>query len=301
MKISRRRFVWNASALAGGLLLVGSSFYKKGGTLRFGMVTDSHYADREVSGTRYYRESMRKMKEFVSTMNHEAVDFVVHLGDFKDEDPKKHSEDTLHYLKRIESEYAQFQGPRYHCVGNHDVDSITKSQFLSQIENTGINPKSSYYSFDLGGVHFVVLDANYHADGRDHFYAEGANWQDTNIPQSQLRWLETDLNRGTLPIIVFCHHPLYEYYSGDHKYHVNNYQEVQQLMETSGKVMAVFHGHVHREGHQQINGIHYFTQLGMVDYSGLENNSFSIVEISKRQMEIIGFKRVSSQNYSLKS
>ena len=32
-------------------------------------------------------------------------------------------------------------GPRYHCVGNHDVDSITKQQFLENIENTGI-PKT---------------------------------------------------------------------------------------------------------------------------------------------------------------
>ena len=33
--------------------------------LRFGLMTDMHYADRERSGTRYYRDSMAKIEEAV--------------------------------------------------------------------------------------------------------------------------------------------------------------------------------------------------------------------------------------------
>ena len=63
------------------------------------------------------------------------------------------------------------------------------------------------------------------------------------------------------------------------------------------KVMAVFQGHVHAEHHELIGGIHYLTQLAMVDHEGLENNSFSIVEIQEGQIRIDGFKRVSDQTY----
>ncbi len=266
--------------------------------ITFGLTTDSHYADREPAGTRYYKQSLAKMEEFVKVMNQEQVDFVVHLGDFKDEDAQKDAEDTLGYLQALEEKYGQFDGPRYHCVGNHDVDSITKQQFLANIENTGIAKESSYYSFDRQGIHFVVLDANYHRDGRDQFYKEGANWQDPNIPQVELDWLEKDLANTDHPVIMFCHHPLYEYLDHGNQYHVNNYKDVQAIMEESGKVRAVFQGHVHNEQFETVNGIHYITQFGMVDHQGLENNSFAIVSLNDKGIAIKGYKRTSDHQIS---
>lgn len=261
--------------------------------LVFGLATDSHYADREPAGTRFYRQSLAKMDEFVEVMNREKVDFVVHLGDFKDEDPNQREEDTLRYLKALEERYGQFKGPRYHCIGNHDVDSIRKEQFLANIENTGISKTKSYYSFDRQNIHFVVIDANYHKDGRDQFYKEGANWQDPNIPQVELDWLEVDLANTDKSVIIFCHHPLYVYPHEENHYYVNNYRAVQEIMEASGKVRAVFQGHVHHEHYAEVNGIHYITQLGMVDYEGIENNSFAMVELSENGIKIQGFERTS--------
>lgn len=295
---SRRQFLKKSSLVALSTFLPLSLYAcqpERFAKIRFGITTDSHYADREHSGTRYYRDSIDKMNEFVTVMNREKVDFVAHLGDFKDEDPNQEEQDTLRYLETLENAYGKFNGPRYHCVGNHDVDSITKSQFLSHIENTGIDKSNSYYSFDKNGFHFIVLDANYHTDGRDQFYKEGADWQDPNIPEAEYNWLIQDLEKNSLPTIVFCHHPLYEFNKEGAKFHVNDYQRFQQLFEASGKVLAVFHGHVHAEEHAQINGIHYVTQLGMVDYQGLENNSFAIVEIDDKSIHIKGYKRVMDQ------
>lgn len=292
---SRRKFLKNSGLVTLSTFLpisidIGN---RKAPHIRFGLTTDSHYADREHSGTRYYRHSIDKMNEFVEVMNKEKVDFVVHLGDFKDEDPKQQAQDTLRYLNTLEKAYAKFNGPRFHCVGNHDVDSITKIQFLNHIENTGIEKDKSYYSFDKNGFHFVVLDANYHADGRDQFYKEGADWQDPNIPEVEYEWLKKDLEENKLPTIVFCHHPLYEFHpGGGAKYHVKDCEKFQHLFESSGNVLAVFHGHVHAEEQTQINDIHYVTQLGMVDYQGLENNSFALVEIDSEAIHVKGFKRV---------
>ena len=264
---------------------------------RFGLVTDSHYADRDPYGTRYYRESLNKMEEFIEIMNREKVDFIMHLGDFKDQDPQQLEKDTLRYLSAQESVYARFEGNRFHCVGNHDVDSITKSQFLSHIENTGIPNTRSYYSFDSNLYHFVVLDANYHDDGQDHFYKDGVDWQKTNIPQAQIEWLKDDLERSKYPTVVFCHHPLYNYHRGEETMYVGNYLQAQTVMEASAKVVAVFQGHVHQEDYHKLNGIHYLTQFGMVDYSGLENNSFAIVEVDGSNIEVLGYKRVSNHSF----
>ena len=172
MYLNRRTFLkLSGSAAAAFALPIGCSSYS---TVRFGLVTDSHYADREPNGTRFYRQSVVKMRECIDMMNSEKVDFVIHLGDFKDEDPNKKPEDTLRYLQVLESEYARFNGPRYHCVGNHDVDSITKKQFLENIENSGIPKTESYYSFDSGGIKFIVLDANYHKDGARSVLCRGS-------------------------------------------------------------------------------------------------------------------------------
>jgi alkaline phosphatase len=259
--------------------------------LRFGLASDSHYADRAPKGTRFYRGSLDKMQEFVNVMHKESVDFVMHLGDFKDENIKQNAKDTLRYLQQIETLYSSFKGPRYHCIGNHDVDSITKQEFLAHVSNTGIAKDKSYYAFDQQGYHMVVLDPNYDSQGKDHFYAEGADWQDTNIPNAQINWLIEDLKRTNKPTFIFCHHPLFEFFRDGQKYHINNYKELQQIFEDSKKVIAVFQGHVHEERIQTINGIHYITQQGMVDYEGIENNSFSLVNITPHTIQITGFKR----------
>jgi len=268
-------------------------------SMTFGLVTDSHYAEREPAGTRYYRQSLEKMEEFIEVMNASNVDFIIHLGDFKDEAPEKKESDTLRFLEKIESVFAGFKGPRYHCVGNHDVDSITKEQFLALTENTGIAPNKSYYAFQNKGFRFIVLDANYDRNGVDHFFKKGADWQDTNIPPDQMNWLLDELNNHPDPTVIFCHHPFFSCYKDGYKFHINNYKEIQAAINGSGNVVAVFHGHVHQEIFKRINNVHYIVQLGMVDYEGLENNTFSLIKITDQTLEITGFKRATNKKLEI--
>lgn len=292
---SRRQFVKAVSMYTiSSIMLPVRYASKRHQKVCFGLVTDSHYADRESSGSRFYRHSLDKMTEFIHEMNRAKVDFIVHLGDFKDEGTFRKSSETLKFLKAIEERYAMFDGPRYHCVGNHDVDSITKSQFLQGIENTGISKEKSYYSFDAGGYHFMVLDANYDKNGEHHFYKEGANWQDTRIPKEQMQWLENELTLHQKPTVVFCHHPLFHFIRDEKIYHASNYAEVQKLFRKNKHVIAVFQGHVHQERFECINDTHFITQLGQVDFAGIENNSFAIVELSDRAIRIKGYKRTSN-------
>ena len=300
--ITRRKFLKNTAALittTAAFPLNTWASQDETPLLRFGLVTDSHYADREPGGTRYYRQSLSKMQECIQLFNKEKLDFVIHLGDFKDQDKGKKEVDTLKYLIDLEQEYAKFEGPRYHCIGNHDVDSITKQQFLANIENTGIPKSKSYYSFKKNKYQFIVLDANFYEDGRDHCYKEKTNWQDTRITPKQLKWLEKTLKKSKYPSVVFCHHPLYPFSDPKNIYYVSNHEVVREVLESSKNILAVFQGHTHKDDHQHLNGIHYTTMLGMVDYDGPENNAYAIVEMyPDERIEVIGFKRIKNKTFS---
>jgi alkaline phosphatase len=212
----------------------------KAALIRFGMVTDVHYADREAQGSRFYGESPQKLAEFVAAMNKEKAKFVIELGDYKDQDVRPDPASTLAYARKIEAVLAGFKGRRYHVLGNHDQDSLGKAEFLKQVVNSGIPAGSSFFSFHANRIHFVVLDANFRSDGKD---CERGNfdWTDANIPPYELDWLRKDLAAASNPSIVFVHQQL----DGEGAYYVKNAAAARRILEESGLVLAVFQGHRH--------------------------------------------------------
>jgi len=261
--------------------------------VRFGVITDLHYADIDPGGARAYRESDDKLAEFVQVMNAKGAAFVVELGDFKDQDPKPDPARTLEYLKRIESVFARFDGPRYHVIGNHDTDSLSKSEFLAAAPNTGIVPNATHYTFVNGGVRVVVLDASHKADGSD--YDRGNfEWSDTNIDAPQLAWLKTTLAASREPVIVFVHQQL----DGTGAYYVKNAPQVREALEQSGKVIAVMQGHRHEGGFTRVNGIPYFTFKAAVEGSGPWNSAYAIVDVMPdREVRILGYRNADSREF----
>ena len=193
--------------------------------VRFGIVTDCHYADADTVGTRFYRESLAKLSECVTRMNAESVDFLVELGDFKDQDKRPVESRTLLYLQDVEAVLRGFHGPTYHVLGNHDMDSISKQQFLAHVENTGIDPSRSYYSFDVRGLHCIVLDGNFRSDGSDYDHGN-FDWTDANIPAHELDWLRQDLAASRSPVVIFIHQLL----DGTGSVYVKNAAEVREIL-----------------------------------------------------------------------
>ena len=53
-------------------------------TIRFGIITDPHYADAPAHGTRFYRDSIPKLRDAVTAIAAEQPDFLMELGDIKD-------------------------------------------------------------------------------------------------------------------------------------------------------------------------------------------------------------------------
>jgi 3',5'-cyclic AMP phosphodiesterase CpdA len=294
--ISRRTFLRCATAVAagGGLASLSCAPGWKSAAgrrpVRFGIVTDCHYADADTVGTRFYRESLDKLAECVAWMNAEQVDFLVELGDLKDQDKRPVERRTLQYLQDVEAVLQGFRGPTYHALGNHDRDSLSKQQFLTHVENTGIDVSRSYYSFDARGLHCIVLDANYRADGSDYDHGK-FDWTDANIPAHELNWLRQDLAASRGSAVVFIHQLL----DGTGSVYVKNASEVRQVLQTSGKVLAVFQGHHHEGSYSYVEGIHYYTLKAVVEGHGQDNNSYAVIEVRpNRDVIVTGYHKASN-------
>ena len=302
MDMSRRFFIegfgaFSAFALAG----CGKRVAGEKPLVRFGLVTDCHYADIPYAKRAYpvgdasYRESTMKLAECAAVMNREKPDFLIELGDFKDLGPSK--EETVGYLDKIEKVFSSFSGARYHVLGNHDFDALDKAEFLSHISNAGQGKALPHYSFDVGGVKFVVLDACY--NGKMEDYRPG-NWEwfDANVPPAQIDWLAKELASATGPAVVFCHQCLDP--AADGKHLIKNAAAVRTVIEKSGKVKAVFTGHQHSGRIGEVNGITYYSLRALVLNAGEEENGYALVELfPSGGLSVTGYRKAVSTKIGL--
>ena len=264
---------------------------------RFGMVADLHYAERphaiDEPGLRCYNDAPAKLRDCIDVMNARKVDFLIELGDFKDMMPTK--EATLTCLDDIERAFARFNGPRYHVLGNHETDCITKSEFLAHISNAGQERPLAHYSFSAGKATFVVLDANYTSKMED--YRPGNfDFRDANVPPDQVEWLEDVLASVPGPVVVFAH-GLVDPACPD-VFRIKNAAQLRAIFEKSGKVRGVFTGH-HHVGHSAVhNGIFYYTLRAMAQDAYPENNSFAEVTLSDSGRVVVnGFAKAASYDF----
>ena len=252
------------------LLVGGNSFAQSKPLVRAGLVTDLHHADKEPRGSRHYRESLGKLDEAKELFTDFDPDFVVELGDLID--AAETVETELGYLETVHEKFASLPGEKHYVLGNHCVDTLTKSEFLGVV-----GQEKSYYSFDKNGVHFVVLDSCFLSDGTP-YQRKNFQWTDANIPQAELDWLKADLDSTeSEQVIVFAHQRLDLEDSENHT--VKNASKVRSILERAQNVQAVFQGHSHKNDHHEINGIHYLTLVAMVEGSGAENNGYSTLEV----------------------
>jgi hypothetical protein len=295
-RIDRRDFLKASAATLFGLTLARTAHAAATSStgpaalrsaLRFGLVTDPHYADADTKGTRFYRESLGKVRTAVTRLREERVAFLGVLGDLKDMATGEDETRTLSHLVAIEQEIQRFGGPTYHVLGNHDMDNLSKARVVANLTNTGIAAGRSYYAFSRDGVRFIVLDATYDKDYRDYDHGK-FDWKDANVPPAELAWLSEELTAATEPVIVLAHQRL----DGEGPASVRNREDVRRRLEASGKVLAVFQGHDHPGAYTAINGIHYYTLRAVIEGSGEANNAFAVVEVHPDlNITITGFHR----------
>lgn len=110
----------------------------------------------------------------------------------------------------------------FHVTGNHDHDGATPAGENTDFESAkkyraAFGP--SYYSFNIGGIHYVMLDnivyrndaAKNQKQGRNIF---GKRNYDHRVTAEQLDWLKQDLaliaDKNT-PVVIGMHCPVYRY------------------------------------------------------------------------------------------
>jgi len=303
--MTRREFAKLATWSAAGVCCGCVGFGRRTRSVRFGLVTDCHYADRDdlhIEGTdpihdRHYRESFAKLTECVETMNILKPDFLIELGDFKDKGATE--EETLAFAEKIEDTFRGFRGARHHVLGNHDADAISKEQFLSKVSNHGFEQPLPHYAFTTAGVRFIVLDANFNPDLTP--YCKGNfDWQKAVVPPDEIKWLEAELAAADGPAVVFCHHRLDEQGEADVRANGRmtalNAAEVRAVLAKSGKVAGVFTGHDHRGAFSTIDGIAYCTLPGTIHGSAPENGAFALAELKPDgEFTVKGYRKAPSR------
>lgn len=288
IQVGRRAFIQNGALVLAAASLSPHQLFADDATasIKVGLVTDLHYADKPPAGSRHYRDTIAKLEVAGREFQEQQLAFLVELGDFIDRADSVDVEQR--YLQTINKTFSEICEDRHYVLGNHCVDTLKKEEFLA-----GVQQDKSYYSFDKAGIHFVILDSCFRSDGKP-YGRNNSKWYDANIPATELEWLKADLAANTKPVVVFAHQRL----DVSTNHGVKNNADVRTLLEASGKVAAVFQGHSHQNDLKDINGIHYCTLVAMVEGAGIENSGFSVMDIKPDgTIHLGGFQKQASQDW----
>jgi len=205
-------------------------------------------------------------------------DFVVQLGDLI-EDSSRKIVDSSNYKLGL-SRFEALPMPFLNVIGNHDQIHLNNSD-LSRLTKR----ERLYYSHDFADLHCVVL------------FSSSLEHTDITIDSEQRAWLTADLAATQKPTMVFVHHPLddqslkgnvwFEKYP-DYCF-VQERQSLRQIFSTSGKVCAVFNGHVHQNNLSTIDGIHYITVQSLVEKVGepeLCSRAYALATIDGNKLSV---------------
>ena len=219
--------------------------------VRFGVCADLH--------TEFIHDSVARMDCFLHACEEAACDFGIELGDFCPPGEK-----NISHKEQIRERLATLSMPFHHVLGNHDMDRNRKSDVLAYL-----GERESYYSFDCGGVHFVVLDACCFADGetcRDYdngnykYAAEGDRV--SMLSSETLDWLAKDLAVATYPTVLFSHQSLIESRAS-----IGNAEALRAILRQAPKgVILAICGHEHVDRLERREGVYYYCLNSMSYY-----------------------------------
>lgn len=145
--------------------------------------------------------------------------------------------DIQRYLNNIQSK--NFSFPVFHLPGNHDNDPYMKTDYLAE-EPYKKTLGPTYYSFNLGDVHYVMLDdVIYVNNGANPPSGKGDMSYKAALTDIQLEWLKNDLALvdKSKPLVVGLHCP--GYYSNNSTFAVRTHFDTAL---DHVKMMACFTG-----------------------------------------------------------
>lgn len=195
------RFHYNLKGAPGVVERVDFKLTKISGqdTYKVFMLGDMHLANR-TDDSRQFSEFTTDLTDYMSRHSGERM-YGITLGDMT-WDLYWYSRNFYfpEYLRAVNTQLKGLQ--IFHTMGNHDNDFKTTSDFDAAVKYvTQIAP--TYYSFNIGKVHYVVMDD---IDCSDYDGTDSRNYA-KKLSQEQLDWLAKDLAHvdKTTPLVVVMH------------------------------------------------------------------------------------------------
>lgn len=171
---------------------------------------DMHLADR-TNDLNQFDNCMKEVKADI--MDDDVKSYVITLGDMT-WDLYWYSRkyyfpqylNSVNYYFKNAAKQVQF----FHTIGNHDHDMCKDGDFNTVVEYVkDIAP--TYYSFNIGDVHYIVLDDILCTNVGGAASAKPERTYKSEVTDEQLKWLAKDLSyvSKTTPVIVTSHAPVY--------------------------------------------------------------------------------------------
>ena len=182
----------------------------------------------------------QRMRDFALTITDinaldPQPDVVVHTGDIV------HNGRPDEYARAVAT-LANSRAPVYVLPGNRDERENLRAAFAAG-GYLGADCGFIDYAVDEYPVRLIAVDTLSSASNKGDF-----------CPERARRLLDLVDAQTTKPIAVFAHHPPFEVMVGPDRLHFETMEAMARLrgaLQHSGRVVAVFSGHVHRaaEGH----------------------------------------------------
>jgi len=252
--------------------------------MRIALISDEHFGPRA-----YHEGKLRKLTDragelterFVERMNQFVrPDLVINLGDVIEDESRARDLDEYGKFVAILS---KLEARVVHVAGNHDQVNLSDDDLRALWGHTG----ELHYSFDFQGFRFVVL--------RTIEYKDTA----IRLPREQIDFAREALAASELPAIVLMHHPASDqdltgnrwFERAPHVCRVAERKVLRKVLEESGKVRAVFNGHVHWNHLDVIRGIPYVTLQSLIenlddDAPGRAAAAFAVCDLEPRRLTV---------------
>ncbi len=252
--------------------------------LTLALVTDLHFGPKAL-----FAGKLRKLSHLAPALTEAVVDelrarvrpdLLVNLGDdIEDESPELDRERYGACQERLRAAGC----PLVNVAGNHDTVHLTHDDLARAWGRRG----HLHYTYDLGGYRFVILHTVERKD------------VDVSIDDDQLAWLRDELARSPSPVVVLMHHSASEQDLADSRWFsaaphlalVRNRAELRRVVRESGKVVAVFNGHVHRNHVDVIGGVPYITIQSLIenvddDAPGRAAGAYAVATFDERRLVV---------------
>jgi 3',5'-cyclic AMP phosphodiesterase CpdA len=262
-----------------------------------GIVTDLHFGPEALFEGKLRKLTSyapRLLEAFVARMNDVVrPDLIVNLGD--DIEDESRDLDRRRYAD-VMAIFSRARAPVLHVAGNHDVVHLGEGDLVDLWGRQRFT--SLHYAVDVAGYHVVVLHT---VEKKD---------ESVTISAEQIAWLEADLASTALPTVVFMHHSAADQHLVGNRWFegradiclVRERARLRAALERTGKVLAVFNGHLHWNHLALHGGIPYVTLQSLIenldeDAPGRPAAAHAVVRISARRVvvEVEGAERARYQ------